>query len=316
MEYVKNAKGVLKMNKKIFIVILIIFLLLTTGCENKNQKRINLIGSNFPCYDFLRAITKGATDVNVEMLLPKGVDMHHYEPTAKDIINIDKSNLFVYVGGESDSYLSNILNDLNKKETLKIMDMVNLDYEELQEGMEGEIEEEYDEHVWTSLKNTKVIIEKIKNELIKIDEINKDLYEENAKNYINEIDKLDKEIEKIINNSKRKEIIFADRFPLQYFAKSYNLKYYAAFKGCSESTEASNKTISFLIDKVKSDNIPVIFKIELSNGNIAETVSKETNTKILEFNSMHNISLDDFNNNETYISIMKKNINNLKEALN
>ena len=134
--------------------------------------------------------------------------------------------------------------------------------------------------------------------------------------YVLELNKIDSKIRDIVENSKRKELIFGDRFPFRYFTHEYDLTYYAAFPGCSEASEASSKTISFLIKKVKEDNIPVVLHIELSNNKIAETIAKESNAKVLEFNSAHNISKSDFDAGITYIDIMKNNIDVLKEALN
>lgn len=200
------------------------------------------------------------------------------------------------------------------------MDIVSLLDEEHKEGMlhshEDEEEKEYDEHVWTSPVNAILITEKIRDTVIKKDPQNKDAYISNAGKYISKLKTLDEDFRTIVANAKRKLFIFADRFPLLYFAKEYGLDYYAAYPGCSSGTEFSPATIAFLIDKVKSENIPVIFKIELSSGNVAQTISDETSAKILTFYSCHNISRKDFENGETYVSLMKKNINSLKEALN
>ena len=303
--------------KKIKIILLI---LLLVGCTKTNEeKKINIISTSFPGYDFARAITKNIDDVNVKMLLKPGAEMHDYEPTPKDIINIEKSNMFIYVGGDSDEWVKKIIKKINPKKTkiIKLMDLTNITYEEEVEGMEEEHhEEEYDEHVWTSPVNAIKITESLEKEIIKIDKQNKEKYEKNSNKYKNELNKIDTEIRQIIDNSKRKELIFGDRFPLKYFTDEYNLKYYAAFKGCSEQTEASAKTIAFLINKVKEDNIPVVFSIELSNKKLAEEIAKQTNTKVLEFHSAHNISKEDFKNEITYIDIMNKNIKALREALN
>lgn len=318
------------MNKifKVFIATIMIFCVVSfTGCGKKeNSDKLTIIATSFPSYDFARAVVKDSDNIEVKMLLKPGSEMHDYEPTPQDIKNIKNSELFIYVGGESDEWVQDVLNDLDieKSKTIKLMDLVNLKEEELIEGMEeekdhGEHEHEevlYDEHVWTSLDNAITIINKLKDEIIKIDNNNKDLYEKNASSYTEEISKLDLNIKEIVNNSKRKELIFGDRFPLRYFTDQYNLTYYAAFSGCSEQTEASAKTISFLINKVKTDDIPVIFHIELSSGKIAETISKETGAKVLEFNSAHNISQKDFDSGKTYVDIMKDNIEVLKEALN
>ncbi|MBQ1812765.1 MAG: zinc ABC transporter substrate-binding protein [Bacilli bacterium] len=299
--------------KKILGLFLVLICL--SGCSSNNSKdNITIISTSFPGYDFVRAITKDS-NIEVKMLIKPGVEIHHFEPTPKDIINIESSNLFVYVGGDSDEWVSNLLKDMNKDKTVKLMDLVDLTNEELKEGMEGDNEVEYDEHVWTSPINVIKIINKLKDEIISIDSINKELYEKNANEYIKELYNIDSEIRNIVAMSNRKEIIFGDRFPIKYFTDEYNIDYYAAFKGCSHETEASAKTIAFLINKVKEDDIPVIFKVELSNGKIANTIGKETNTKVLEYNSAHNITMDDFNSGITYIDIMKKNIEVLKEAL-
>ena len=306
------------------VTIMFISLLCLNGCSinNKNNK-LTIIASSFPGYDFARAITKDSNNIEVKMLLNPGTEMHNYEPTPQDIIKINNSKMFIYVGGDSDEWINDIIGDIDTSKTklVKLMDLVNVVEEEHVKGMEVEDEEEeeeteYDEHVWTSPKNAITIINKIKDIIIDIDKDNQNLYENNALNYINKLNVIDNEIKNIVNNGIRKEIIIGDRFPFRYFTDEYNLSYYAAFPGCSEQTEASAKTISFLIDKVKNDNIPVVFHIELSKGNIAKTISEETGAKVLEFNSAHNISQKDFDRGVTYIDIMNNNIKALKEALN
>jgi zinc transport system substrate-binding protein len=256
------------------------------------------------------------------MLLKPGAEMHSYEPTPQDIINISNADIFIYVGGDSDNWIEDVLKDINTDKTkiIKLMDLVDVVEEEHVEGMEEHEEEEeeveYDEHVWTSPINAITIINKLKEEIIKVDNDNKSLYEDNSNNYTNELSNIDNEIRSLVKNAKRKELIFGDRFPIRYFVEEYGLSYYAAFPGCSEQTEASAKTITFLINKVKKDNIPVIFHIELSNGNIAKTIAEETGAKVLEFKTAHNISQDDFDAGITYVDIMKSNIEVLKEAIN
>ena len=307
--------------KKIKTIILTIIIILLVGCTKaEEEKKINIIATSFPGYDFARAITKNVEDVNVKMLLKPGAEMHDFEPTPKDIINIEKSDMFIYTGGDSDKWVEKIIKKINLKKTkiIKLMDQVEAKVEEEVEGMEEEIEaeKEYDEHVWTSQINAIKIIENLEKKIVKLDIKNKEKYENNKQYYITKLIEIDSKIRNIVLNSKRKEIIFGDRFPLRYFTDEYNLNYYAAFKGCSEQTEASAKTIAFLINKVKEDNIPVVFHIELSNKTLAKEISKQTKAKILEFHSAHNISKQDFKKGTTYIDIMNKNIKVLREALN
>lgn len=323
-----------KIIKLMMIALMFFGVVSLTGCNNnKNNNKLTIISTSFPGYDFARAITKDVKDVEIKMLLKPGSETHSYEPTPQDIKDIKNSDMFIYVGGDSDEWIDDVLKDINKDKTkiIKLMDLVNVVPEELVEGMEEheheheeehdheheeEEEVEYDEHVWTSPVNAMTIVNKLKEEIIKLDNSEKTNYEENSSKYIAELANINADIKDIVKNAKRKEIIFGDRFPLRYFADEYGLKYYAAFPGCSEQTEASAKTISFLVDKVKKDKIPVVFHIELSNGKIANTIKEETGAKVLEFNAAHNISQKDFDAGVTYVDIMKDNIKVLKEALN
>ena len=310
------------MKKVITTILVIIGIVLLTGCnrdENDTNKLV-IRATNFPGYDFARAIVED--NANIKMLLKPGSEMHDFEPTPQDIKDIKNSDIFIYVGGESDEWIDDVLEDINtdKTKVIKLMDLVNVVEEEQVEGMEEEEESEeeveYDEHVWTSPMNAITIINKLKEAIIELDQNNKELYEKNANNYVDKLLEIDSQIKEVVANAKRKELIFGDRFPLRYFVDEYNLSYYAAFPGCSEQTEASAKTLTFLINKVKEDHIPVVFHIELSSGKIANAISSETGSKVLEFKSAHNISQKDFESGITYIDIMNDNIKVLKEALN
>ncbi len=299
---------------------LVLMSLTFTSCVKKeDDNKFTIIATSFPSYDFARAIVKD-TDVEVKMLLKPGSETHDYDPTPRDIVDINKSDIFIYVGGESDYWVKDILNNIenNDVKIIKLMDCVDLLKEDDDQILEKETEsdEEDDEHIWTSPLNAIKIVEMLKDEIINKDPENKDIYLKNAQKYINELKNIDKEITDIVSKSKNKLLIFGDRFPFIYFTNQYGLKYYAAFSGCSEQVEASSKTISSLIDKVKKNNIKVILKIELSNGQIANSIAEETGAKVLELHSAHNISEKDFDNGVTYIDLMKRNIKVLKEALN
>lgn len=303
------------------ISLFIISLLMMTGCVSSTpRKDFNIVVTNFPCYDFVRAITKNDPDISIKMLIKPGMDSHSYEPSPQDMVAVKESDLFFYVGGESDDWVNGLLSDMNKNKVVKMLDLVShLQLEEHVEGMEkekGEEEDEYDEHVWTSPQNAMEIVSRLTQKMMTLDSKHANNFKKNSNEYIKKIENVDHVIKNIVSLSKRKEIIVGDRFPLLYFAKEFNLTYHAAFPGCSEQTEPSASTISYLIDKTKDDQIPVVFKIELSNGQIARTISEETNTKVLTIQSMHNVSAEDFNNHETYVSIMMKNAEALKEALN
>lgn len=175
--------------------------------------------------------------------------------------------------------------------------------------------EETDEHIWTSPVNEIIMTEKICETLSKALPEEKENFQKNAESYISQLKELDNEFRTIVENAKTNEIIFADKFPLQYFAKEYGLKYYAAFPGCGSDMEPSAKTIGFLVDKIKEDNIKAVFYLELSSHIVADAIETDTGAKPLQFNSCHNITQKQFDSGVTYVDLMKENVNNLKIAL-
>ena len=321
---------VLKTLSSIAIIALILgasIFVITKFAGNKNSARI--ISSNFVGYDFARAVTGDKSEVS--MLLKPGAEAHDFEPTPEDIINIKNADLFIYVGGESDEWVERLLegNEIPAEKTLRLMDLVEVKEEGLSEGMEEheehehsheaheahETHEEYDEHIWTSPLNAIQLVNGIKTKLATIHPENKSTYTQNAGSYISRLLAIDQKIRDVVSSSAKKELIFGDRFPFRYFVDEYGLRYYAAFPGCSEQTEASSQTIAFLINKAKTDGIKTILKIELTSDKLAKTIAEETGAKVLTLNAAHNISKEDFESGLTYADIMEANVNVLKGAL-
>ena len=312
-----------------------------SGENGRSEARISVVTTIFPPYDFVREIA--GDRVELKMLLKPGEESHSYEPTPQDIIAIQESDVFIYTGGENDVWVEDILSSMPEggRLTLRMIDCVDTVEEEHVEGMKespghdhddheeddadpygGEAGEdthsvhEIDEHVWTSPVNAALIVERIKEILIQADPSGEAVYEENAAAYEEELAKLDQEFRDVADHARRKLLIFGDRFPFRYFADEYGLDYYAAFPGCAGDTEPSAATMAFLIDKVKEEKVPAVLKMELSNDDIANAIAEATGTEVKVFYSCHNLSAEDFESGETYLSMMQKNVETLKEVLN
>ncbi len=315
------------------------------GAIVTEAKKLSLVCTSFPPFDLARSVAGDQAELT--MLLKPGAESHTYEPTPQDIKKIAGADLFITVGGENDAWVDHLLDSLGDKkpEIFKLVEAVDTVEEELVEGMEDEEEHEHehehehesshkidkdkakheaneddeheiDEHVWTAPKNFSLMAEKLASSLAEMDQEHAERFAENARTTAQQFDKLDKEIRQIVDHAKRKTLIFADRFPLRYFSDAYGLDYFAAFSGCSVNTEASPKTVAFLIDKVKEEKIPVVFSIEFSSGQMADAVCEATGAKHRTFHSCHNISADELTRGETTLSLMEKNLEVLKEALN
>ena len=305
--------------KKIFIILLSLALIISCTKIDKVNDKLIITTTNFPCYDAARAVFGDSADI--KMILPFGGESHSYEPTSDDIIRIMSSDLFIFTGGESESYVEKIINSLDDSvKTFRLIDHVSILLIESDEGIFQKEEEEegevFDEHVWTSLSNEIEIISSLCDEAISLDPKNMELYKANAESYIEKLSTLRDSFQEIVKGSKRKTLVVTDRFPLACFAYEFGLNYVAAFPGCASESEVSAKTVASLIDYVKENNIPSVMHMELANTMLSEVVSEETGCKVLEFNSCHNVSRRDGLAGVTYVSLMEKNLDVLKEALN
>lgn len=282
----------------ICIIFLLIFSTLLCGCSfKKDDGKLTITTTIFPQYDFFRQITKGV-DVELNMLLAPGMEVHGFEATLKDISTIQQSDIFVYVGAEDDEWI----NEIDCPETKMV-------------PLSGIIEFTLDDHPWTSPKNAITIVESLCNIICEEDPDNAETYKKNTTAYVNELKNLDKEIEETVKNGKTNMLVFAERFPFKYLARDYGLQYCSAFDGCSTETDPSLKTINTLVETIKKENIPVVFTIEFSEATIIDQICKETGAKKLLMHSCHNVTEQEFNSGETYLSLMKKNVQNLKTAL-
>ncbi len=304
--------------KKIISIILCVFLALSfAGCDTAKteNEKLTIIASVFPGYDFARQIVGDMGEVS--LLLPPGAESHSFEPTPKDIIAIQNCDLFIYTGGESDSWIEDILSSMDNPPAVFLMmeavEAVHSVHEHDEIRLSSHIE--VDEHVWTSPVNAMEIVNALAVKISSLDSKNSQAYRKNTSEYLAKLEELHNSYVEVTDNAKNKTIIMGDRFPFRYLAKEYNLEYMAAFPGCSADSEPGAKTVSQLIEKIKAYNIPVVFHIEFSNKKTAEALSEATGAQIRLLHSCHNVTENELLNNITYIDLMEQNLNNLKEAL-
>lgn len=324
------------MKKFISIIMLISLIMILTGCfkstpENKGKSdTITIVATIFPEYDWLRELTKGSDNVSLKLMLDKGTDLHSYQPSADDIITMTMCDMLVYVGGESDEWVNDILaaSGTENRMTVSLMELMGglAKEETLLEGMEKEEEEaedeeaedesELDEHVWLSLKNAQVLCQKLAEHLATIDPKNVELYLQNCTEYIDRLQKLDTEYAEAVETAQTRVLLFGDRFPFRYMSDDYGLTCYAAFAGCSAASEASFETIAFLAQTVDKEGLKAVCTSG-SDFSIAQAVISNTaaaDQQIVEFDSMQSVTADMLENT-TYLGIMESNLNAFKTAL-
>ena len=318
--------------------------------EPLKEEPLKVVTTVFPYYDFTRQISGGLIEsgqVELELIVPAGMDSHSFEPTPADIIKIQDADLIICNGGAMEQWFERVLDSLDtqNQQVITMMDYVDTVEEEIVEGMEAEEHDhshdhvhpagvpkegeeghlyddgheqeiEYDEHIWTSPVNAMTLSEVIAGTLCEMDESNQEIYRENLAEYEEKLSALDQKFRDIAEHGKRRLVVFGDKFPLRYFFDEYGLEYRAAFSGCSTDTEPSAKTIAYLIDKVRELDIPAVYYLELSSHRVAEIIGEETGAEPLLFHSCHNVTRREFDSGVTYLELMEQNAVNLSKGLN
>ena len=328
------------------------FLALTSSVFAAKAKKLKVVTTIFPEYDWVREIVgENNKNVDLTLLVSNGVDLHSYQPSIQDIAKISTADIFIYVGGESDAWVKDALANATNK-NMKVINLMEVlegqtKTEEVKEGMQvsehhhhhDEDEEEdhdhdheaeghhhhlhdgeaeYDEHVWLSVRFAKTLCAVISKALCDVDSANSSSYKANLKAYTEKLDNLDAKFSTAVKNGNKKTLLFGDRFPFRYFVEDYKLDYYAAFVGCSAETEASFETVAFLAKKVDELGLNSVIKIESGDGKIARTIvenSKKKNAKVLTLDSIQSTTLKQAKAGSSYLKIMEENLKVIEEAL-
>lgn len=325
-------------------VLMIVFAGCGAGREEAatEEEKMQILCMTFPLYDWTRQITAGCEDnIEVSLLMDRGTDPHNYQPTTEDIIRISEADIMVYVGGESDLWMEDVLASIpaergEKQQYLSMMEVLgtSLREEEYIEGVEqiqgqahGEVEAgeerhadaaEYDEHIWLSVKNASVCVQAIAATVMDQDQEDSRIVAENAESYLAKLQDLDEQFADMAAEAPLDRVLFADRFPFLYLMKDYGLEYDAAFPGCSTETEASFEMVIYLAGRLDEYDLPAVLVMEDGNQRIAETVIANTADKdqeILALNSMQSVTAAEIGQGVTYLSVMRENLEVLRKAL-
>lgn len=287
--------------KRIVICLLCLLLIIgTCGCglKKKDTQKLTVVATVFPLYDFARAI--GGDNIEITMLINPGSEVHSYDPLPSDMMAVYDSDLFLYIGGESDKWVDTLFDD----GSLNALSLINcVSHEQIHEHHHKHA----DEHIWTSSQNAILMLEAICESLIELDAKNAETYRRNCDAYIQKIMAVSDEISDIVSKYENPFVLVADRFPFIYFTEEYGIEYESAFDGCAVSTDISLKTMMRLTETIENRNVKTVFCTELSNQRIAKALQEETGVEIVELHSGHNVTLDDFNKGITYIDIMHRN---------
>ena len=328
-------------------IVLVLCLTLLSGCTGPTTAKQDenvILCTTFAAYDWVREILGDTDTFTCRMLVDNGVDLHSYQPSAQDIMKIADCRMLVYVGGESDTWVSDALAESGNEDivAISLLDLVgdralnevelegveghhhhdhdDEDHDHDEHGHEAEItdhDDHYDEHVWLSLKNAIVCTETLADAITKLDSCNSQKYAANAKTYTGKLEALDADYQTMRDEATQTTILIGDRFPFLYLAEDYDIHYFAAYSGCSADVEASVHTVTYLTEKLQEYKLPAIYVVDNGTDSLARTIaeSADMTPEILHLSSMQSVTKEDIQKGCTYLSYMEENLQMLKEGL-
>ncbi len=305
-------KGIKCLSLILCAVLLVGFAACRSDVSKTENGKLSVVCTLFPQYDFVREIAGDKAEIT--LLLTPGTDSHSYDPSPADMVKINGCDLFVYTGETMEAWAGNIVSTLD--ESVVVLSLPEPDSHKNHAEHEGAAHDHSaDPHIWTSPVNSMEIVRQICAKLCEIDAENASFYKSNEQTYLDKLAALDAEFRVVASSAEHKTVVMCDRFAMFYFCEEYDLNYIAAFDSCTSNTEPSPAVIVKIVNEVKSKNIPAVFCAELSNRKVADAVAEQTGAEVLELHSCHNLSADDFSAGETYLTLMERNLKNLKTAL-
>lgn len=297
--------------KKLLAVLLSLCLLSACG-QREEKEKLTIVTTLFPQYDFCRQLAGDRAEVI--LLLPPGMESHNFEPGIADIKNISECDIFIFTGAQMEPWAQSIIETMKNTEIVDASKNINV-CTHVHNGEEHHEHAENDPHIWTSPKNAKVMVENILKALCSKDENNAEFYKSNAEKYISELDMLDKEFSSLAERAQNITLCHGGKFAMGYLAHDYGFSFISAYDSCASQQEPSAMRVKEIIDKVKNQKLQGVFSEELNQGRVAKTISEETGVPVYLLHSCHNLSKEDFEKGETYLSLMKSNAENIKKVI-
>ncbi len=314
------------MKNKIALIIITFTLIFIFSCERMREvsedKRLKIVATLFPTYDFTRNI--GRDTVEVSLLLPPGIESHSFEPRPGDIIRINSADIFIFTNKYMETWIDDILKGIDNKDLLIVDSSNDIKFIEEKDGHDHKHDHKkeknsrqitLDPHIWLDIRNAKKMVDNILAGLIKKDPLNRDFYINNAEVYKSKLDALDQEFYRGLSNCKKDIFVHAGHFAFGYLSERYKIRYISAYKGVSPDSEPTPAMMRNIINIIKKYGLTYIFYEELMTPRLAEVISKETGVGLLKLHAIHNLSKDEFEKGETFISLMQQNLKNLRIGL-
>ncbi len=287
--------------KKILSLLSIVLIISLVSC--KDTIEFEIVTTNFIAYDFTKQIV--GDKLSVKLIIPPGYDYHDYEPTSNDLFTIRKSDVFIYLSANHDSWITGS-NLLTKENNIQLINLVN-DLEEL--NLSGN-------HFWTNPNLAAEIIKNLSLELADIYEEFAELFILNGNTYANSILNIASEFKEDLEDIEVEPIYVVGHNAFLGFEYYFNIEIIALEESINPEVDSTSNQVINFINELKENQVKYLFHDEEKDLNtINGILSRVSGLILLELHAYHHLSLEDANNNVSYYDLLSRNINHLKEAI-
>jgi zinc transport system substrate-binding protein len=304
---------------------LLVFLLIVTGMScGKDAKhseagahKLKVVASLFPLYDFVRNV--GKEKVDVELLLPPGVEPHSFEPKPADILHLNHADIFIYTNKYMEPWVEGVIKGMDSRKMLILNSSRGVLFTEERDNEGHHTKEEQghagmDPHIWLDFGNAIMMVDTIRDGLIQKDPANQEYYQKNADQYKTVLQGLDTKFRQGLSSCKKRVFINGGHFAFGYLAGRYGLTYISAY-GFSPDAEPTPGQLVKISRMLRQQGLKYLFYEELLTPRVAEMLALETGAQLLFLHGAHNISREEFAREVSFVELMEKNLENLETGM-
>ena len=303
-----------------------VVMVLLTSCRAREEKtvqskKLQVVTSLFPLYDFARNIGQDRADVS--LLLPPGLEAHSFEPKPGDMVRLNQANVFIYTNSAMEPWVQDVLKGVQNRD-LKVIEsghgiaMIS-DHDRHGHGREaghrhGHDQDGADPHIWLDFSNAVKIVDHILAGFIERDPLNRVFYQGNADAHKAKLNDLDRLFKEGLSGCRKRIIVHGGHFAFGYLARRYGFEY-VAVSGFSPDAEPTPAGMVRINKTLKANGLNHLFYEELLSPRVAESIARETRVSLLMLHAAHNVSKEEFERGVSFIDLMQRNLQNLKRGL-
>lgn len=279
-----------------------------------------VVTSFYPMYEFTRQVA--GTFADVQVLIGDGVDPHEWEPSAQQLVLLEKAQMLVYNGAGLEGWIEQVIGGINNPKLVRVETTQGLALLESQESYDHGHDHDHDHgatknekghpidpHVWLSPAKAIEQVRRIQTELTKQAPQYATTYQSNADAYVAQLTALDQKFQEQLKPYAGRTFV-TQHASFSYLADAYGLKQ-LPIAGLSPEQEPSAAQMAKIVKEIKKNKVKTVYLETAVSSKIAETIAKETGATTAVLHPLEARTKAEIEAGDTYVSLMERNLQSL-----